>query len=115
MIKIQIKKVSETVTEKEVQNGVYYFQTIDEDKEPEYWYKIEISNHPNLSSLSVIKVIKMSDYSDKYFVSVYDDSDYQLSYRLENLFLDEVNVIPISAETFSSKKREIITKLIQAV
>jgi len=115
MIKIQIKKITETITEKEIENGTYYFQTLDEDKDPELWYKIEISDHPNLSSLSVIKVIKLSDYSDKYFVSVYDDSDYQLSYGLEELFLDEVNVIPISAEIFSTKKREIIAKLIQAV
>jgi len=111
MIKFTTTKTVETEDEHEVKDGTYYFYSEDEGREPDFYFKLNVKQHPKLSSLSEIEIEKVGVQEDRLSIVKIKETDSNLPYYLQKLFSGAEKRTDITKEQFYEIKNQIIDRL----
>jgi len=97
--------------EVEVNDGVTYFHSWNEDAEPEDYYKLSVGKAKNFETLYDISITKIRNCKDDFSIRHYEICEYELPYNLRGYFSGENKKEEITEEQFSLVKQEVLDKL----
>ncbi len=96
--------------EVEVNDGITYFHTWNEDSEPEYYYKLNIRKDLRFDNLYNMAITKIRNYEDDYFIRWWEVCDDMLPFNLRGYFSGQEKIETIEEEQFNKIKKEVLIK-----
>lgn len=108
------KKILETIykdVEIEVLDGTHYFYSLNEDKEPEYYYRISIQKDLRFNTLYDISITQLCNYKGDFFISWWEVNDHSLPYNISEYFSGEKYKQEITKTEFNKIQDEVMTKI----
>lgn len=97
--------------EVEVNDGVTYFHSWNEDGEPEDYYKLNVRKDLRFDTLYNISITKIRNYEDDYFIRWWEVCEAELPYNLRGYFSGQEKKQIITEDEFNKVKQEILGKL----
>ena len=97
--------------EVEVEDGITYFHSWNEDDEPEDYYKLSVGKARNFETLYDISITKIRNYENDFSIRHYEICEYELPYNLRGYFSGENKKEELTEEQFNKVKQEILNKL----
>lgn len=97
--------------EVEVNDGITYFHSWNEDLEPQEYYRLDVKKAKGFETLYDIAVTKIRNYEDDLSIRSWSICEYELPYNLRGYFSGQEKKQIITEEEFNKIKQETLGKL----
>lgn len=97
--------------EVEVEDGITYFHSWNEDGEPEEYYRLDVKKAKGFETLYDITITKFRNYEDDLFIRSWSICEYELPYNIRGYFSGQDKKQIITEEVFNKIKQEVLGKL----